>query len=180
MKEFVVLLLIFLITTYVGYQWAESHPEQAKLFMERIFKGLSFVKELPPPLIFAVIFVNNSVKSLIAMLLGLIFGIIPILFVAVNGLIIGVVSEVVSKRVGLLKVLLMLLPHGIIEIPAILVACSYGLKLGIAVLDKVRGKDVDVKMEVEKSVKNYLKYVLPMLLLAAFIETYVTPLISQI
>ena len=180
MKEFVALLLIFILSTYIGYQWAESHPEQADIFIKQIFEGLSFVKGLPQPLVFAVIFINNAVKSFVNMILGLLFGIIPILFVAINGFIVGVVTAVVSRNVGLLKVLLMLIPHGILEIPAVLIACSYGLKLGVAVLNRVRGKDVDIKLEIRRSVGVYLRYVVPMLLIAAFVETYVTPIVSQI
>ncbi|WP_048084315.1 stage II sporulation protein M [Archaeoglobus profundus] len=180
MKEFIVLLAVFLLSTYIGYQWAASHPDQAETFIKQIFESLSFVKDLPQAMIFAVIFVNNTVKSFVNMLLGLAFGVIPVLFIAINGFTIGVVSAVVSKNVGLLKVLLMLIPHGILEIPAVLIACSYGLKLGIATLNRARGVSVDIKFEIKRAVRAYLKYVMPMLLVAAFIETYVTPIISQI
>jgi stage II sporulation protein M len=180
MKEFMVLLAIFLLSTYIGYQWAEKNSGQAEVFIEQIFKSVSFVKGLPHVLIFVVIFINNAVKSFISMIMGLAFGVVPILFVVMNGFIIGAVSAVVSKKVGLLKVLLMLIPHGILEIPAVLIACSCGLKLGVAVLNRVRGRSVNIKLEIKRSVEVYLRYVVPMLLVAAFIETYVTPLVSRI
>ena len=180
MKEIAVVTLVFLISLYLGYVWAESNPNLAEDMVKGLFGNLSFVKKLPSYVIFVLIFLNNSVKSLLSMLLGVAFGIVPVLFVVFNGYLIGVVVFVVSKKVGILKVALMLIPHGVLEIPAIIIACSYGLRLGIATLKRVTGRDVNLSDEVKNSLWVFLKVVVPMLLVAAFIETFVTPLVSQI
>ena len=180
MREIVIMTVAFFLSLYFGYVWAESNSTLAKDFVNDLFKGLSFVKNLPNFIIFVFIFFNNSVKSLLSMLLGVIFGIVPILFVLFNGYIIGVVISVFSKNVGIWKVLLMLIPHGILEIPAIIIACSYGLRIGLTTLKKVMGENVSILEEVKKALEIFAKVVVPILLTAAFIETYITPMVSQI
>lgn len=180
MREIAVVTVIFLISLYLGYLWAESSPTVASELVNEIFKGLSFVKILPDFVIFIFIFFNNSVKSLLSMLLGVVFGIIPVLFVLFNGYLIGVVISVFSKNLGIWKILLMLIPHGLLEIPAIIVACSYGLKIGVTVAKKIIGENVSVFEEIKKALEIYAKIVLPILLTAAFVETYITPLVSRI
>lgn len=180
MKEIAIMTIIFLTSLYLGYLWAESNPTLAKDVVKELFEGLSFVKDLPSFLIFLLIFFNNSVKSLLSMLLGVFFGIVPVLFVLFNGYLIGVVVSVSSKNVGIWKVLLMLIPHGILEIPAIIIACAYGLRIGFATFKKIRGGNVSVSDEIRKALEVFAKIVTPTLLIAAFIETYITPLVSQI
>ncbi len=180
MKEIVIVVLIFVVSTYLGYVWACNNPSLAGEVVKRLFGELSFVKNLPSYAVFLLILTNNAVKSFLSMISGVIFGVVPVFFVMINGFMIGVVSAVFSERVGLLRVVLMLLPHGILEIPAVLIACSYGLKLGIAFLRKIRGRGVDLRAEFKRALNVYVRYVLPMLITAAFIETYVTPIISRV
>ena len=179
MREFITLLALFMLSVYLGYVWAVNNPELSERLIKDLFESFVFIKDLPSVVIFLMIFVNNAVKSLISMLLGLFFGIIPIMFVISNGFILGMVSGVVSKDVGIWRVMLMLIPHGILEIPAVLIACSYGLRLGLAIIKKLRGIRVNLTDELKRALSDYIKYVVPLLLIAAFVETYITPIISQ-
>ncbi len=172
---FVVLLIIFGLATFAGYQTAKSNPEQAKRFLSQFSSELGFIKLLPPTIIFAIIFLNNSIKAFIAMILGLFFGLAPVFFVFINGYIIGIVVYVVGLRMGLKKVAMMLIPHGIIEIPAIILACSYGLWLGKIFLKRVRGERISIRSCIDRAIHSYMRTVIPMLLIAAFIEAFVTP-----
>ncbi len=179
MREFITLLALFMLSVYLGYVWAVNNPGPSERLIKNIFKSFVFIKDLPSVVIFLVIFVNNAVKSLISMLLGLFLGIVPITFVVFNGFILGMVSGVASKDVGIWRVALMLIPHGVLEIPAVLIACSYGLRLGLAIIKKLRGIRVNLTGELKRALGVYIKYVVPLLLIAAFVETYITPIISQ-
>lgn len=81
-----------------------------------------------------VIFFNNTIKSILIMYLGAFFGVLPFFFLVINGMIIGYLLKVIaadSNAMPVLEVIVKgLLPHGIIEIPAIVFACAYGLKFG--------------------------------------------------
>ncbi|MEM4702477.1 MAG: stage II sporulation protein M, partial [Archaeoglobaceae archaeon] len=159
------LTFLFLISCYLGYYLAETYPEVTKREMknlEEFFRSfaqakLSFIE------IFALIFINNSVKSFFAMLLGIFFGIVPVLFLFLNGLIIGLFAKFIGEKIGLLKFILLLLPHGILEIPAVILACSYGFQLGVEFARNRKG----IVKHVKKAVKNFFKFVIPMLLVAA-------------
>ncbi|UVI29778.1 stage II sporulation protein M [Paenibacillus spongiae] len=79
------------------------------------------------------IFFNNVIKSILVMYLGALFGIVPILFLAINGMILGYfVSQAAAQGGDVLFTIVVkgLLPHGILEIPAIIIACAYGLRFG--------------------------------------------------
>jgi stage II sporulation protein M len=175
---FTLLLIIFALSTFAGYQSAKSNPKQAKLFLNQFSSEFGFIKLLPPIVIFAIIFLNNSIKAFIAMILGLFFGLAPVFFVFINGYIIGVVVYAVGLRMGLKKVAMMLIPHGIVEIPAIILACSYGLWLGRMFFKRVTGERISIRSCIDTAIHCYMRTVIPMLLIAAFIETYITPHIA--
>ncbi|BBH24036.1 hypothetical protein Back11_53810 [Paenibacillus baekrokdamisoli] len=87
------------------------------------------------PTLFFILFIffNNAIKSILVMYLGIFFGIVPIIFLAINGMMIGyLISKAYEQGGDVLFTLIVkgLLPHGILEIPAIIIACAYGLKFG--------------------------------------------------
>lgn len=88
---------------------------------------------------FVFIFLNNSIKSVLVMFSGLLLGVIPFFFLVVNGMVIGFLVKVVGESGESLFDLIVkgLLPHGIIEIPVIVIACGYGLAFGGLVLRSV-------------------------------------------
>lgn len=81
---------------------------------------------------FVFIFLNNSIKSVLVMLSGILLGVIPFIFLLVNGMVIGFLLKIVQASGESLFDLIVkgLLPHGIIEIPVIVIACGYGLAFG--------------------------------------------------
>ncbi len=175
---FLALTLTFFASVYFGFFTAKKFPDMAKGFVEKFSSEFGFIKRLPSVEIFAIIFLNNTVKSFMAMLFGLLFGIVPVLFVFINGYIIGVVVYVVGCRVGMYRVIMLLIPHGVLEIPAVILACSYGVWLGKMALKKAAGKDVSLRECIERTVRAYVKTVVPLLLVAAFVETFITPHIA--
>ncbi|MDO3412931.1 stage II sporulation protein M [Saccharibacillus sp. CPCC 101409] len=85
---------------------------------------------------FRFIFLNNAIKAVMVMLLGAFFGIAPFVFLVINGGVIGFIVMLYGDQGQDVSKLIFqgLLPHGIIEIPAIVIACAYGLKFGMLVL----------------------------------------------
>ena len=87
-----------------------------------------------PTLMFIIfIFFNNALKSILVMYLGMLFGIVPIIFLAINGMMLGYLISKAAQQGGselFTLVVKGLLPHGMIEMPAIIIACAYGLRFG--------------------------------------------------
>jgi stage II sporulation protein M len=124
------------------------------------------------------IFVRNATALLISFALSPIFCLVPILALTLNGWVIAFVSTTVVQEKSLGFVLAGLLPHGIIELPAFIIgeaaALSFGAML-IAALFKKRGERLSIP-RLKQSLK-YLIIALALLLPAAIIETFVTPLL---
>ncbi len=178
-RYFSLLTALFFVSALSGYVSAMINPENAENVVGQFFTQFEFVKELDPVKLLTLIFLNNSLKSLLAMLTGFFFGIFPVLFIFLNGFFIGVVVFVKSQEIGFVNVLMLLTPHGIFEIPAVLMASSYGVWLGRIFYDKVRGEAVSIGGAYSLALKKFFTRVVPVLLLAAFIETFITPIVAS-
>ncbi len=169
-----VLTLIFFLSVYVGYTYAKLEPgleEGLRQFFEN-FRG--FLSN--PLILMLIIFANNAVKALIAMLAGFYFGIFPVVFVALNGYIVGAVISLREPEIGTLGVVMAILPHGVLEIPAIILACAYGMWLGYRFYRALFNGE-EFKPYVLQALKVYVKIILPVLFVAAVIEAFITPLL---
>lgn len=111
------------------------------------------------------IFFNNLNVSFLIILSGIFFGIIPLFMLLSNGFIVGFVAQKVVSAEGLLT-LWKLLPHGIFEIPAVLISAGLGIKIGFEILSK-KGSFRD---NVRKSFLSFVLIVIPLLIIAAIIE----------
>ncbi len=121
------------------------------------------------------IYLNNLGVATSAYALGIFFGVVPWLVVLVNGFILGAVVAYVLREhlLDAATVILGLLPHGVIEIPAIILAAASGVLLYRGTL-KREGMET-----VYASLKFYVLSAL-LLLLAAFIEAFITPRVAGI
>ena len=141
---------------------------------------VDFLASLPQFALFVIIFINNAITLLLSFLLSPILCLLPILVLIVNGWLIAFVSAVVMQEKSLGFVLAGLLPHGIIEIPAFILGEAAALSFGamvILVLFKKKQKN-----QLVPSLKQNLKYLMiafALLVPAAIIETFVTPLLLK-
>lgn len=126
------------------------------------------------------IFLNNAFLSLLFLVLGLALGVLPVLFIAFNGYIVGVIVYLIAQERGLLFILLGLLPHGILELPMVFLAAGIGLRLGHQVFSALIGRPTQIKREFKEGLMFYFRWILPLLLVAAIIETFITPILLSL
>ncbi len=176
----VLLFVILIISAYAGFIHAEKNPGKARDVFEKLRNEFEPILNLPVYLLPFAIFANNAIKSFLLVFSGVIFGIIPVLFVAYNGYIIGIVIVIAGGERGIGNVLLSLLPHGIFEIPAVILSGALGMWLGSAMLEKLRGKEGDIGKRMSYSLRIFVRIVIPMLFIASFIETFISPYISSL
>ncbi len=178
MRSLLIVSAVFILSIILGMLFADITENTAQNFVNQTFQQFKFVGNLKHYELFAFIFANNSLKAFASMILGIGLGIVPVLFVALNGITIGMVVVIVGGKMGILSILALLAPHGILEIPALLLSSSYGLDLGVATFKRLKGEEIDLNLVLLNCLKRFAKIPLPMLLIAAFIETYITPIIA--
>jgi len=173
-REFIIVLVLFILTSITVVALPEdlrnkvaSNVRESLKPFEELGKNLGATSLLIFPLI---IFYNNIRVALINIIGGFIL-IPPIAITIYNSYIIT--SFVLHGNV--VNNLVLILPHGIIELYAILLSASLGLKIGWAVITR--------KVAIFKIVKYSLRkftLITLLLLIAAFIEVYITPIIFAI
>jgi stage II sporulation protein M len=131
---------------------------------------------------FYVIFFNNMLTSVMAILLGAAAGIFPLFFLISNGLLLGYIATDHTKGHTILFYLKGILPHGIFEIPAFILACACGIRFGFLLIEGLWSL-LKAERRTVFSVKfrGYFKSLVPlgivitvMMLVAAIIESTVT------
>ncbi len=122
--------------------------------------------------LFFFLLVHNVMGSILILVSGVLVGILPVLSIASNGFFLGVLYTHAAEAGSYGKAILKVLPHGIFEIPALLVVASYGLWLGVTVLRRMRGKEETMlRFHIEHAFRRYFAVVFPLLVIAATIET---------
>jgi stage II sporulation protein M len=172
-KPLIFLGMIFACSVWLGYYSGMLHPAEAKNLLKRLSEDFSALKNINAVAMFLFILINNSVKALIVGMLGTFFGVIPVLFIAVNGILIGVTSSVIIAQKGMGFLFVGTVPHGVLEIPAFLIAGAYGMRLGKKYYRFLRRGD-PFKPLFFHVMRKMFKIVLPLLVVASFIETFIT------
>ena len=127
---------------------------------------------LSPWKMFFVILLNNSAKSFAVLLSGILFGLVPLIAVATNGYILGVAYLFAPGEVGYLQAAKEVLPHGVLEIPAIILTAGYGLWLGMTFAKRIRRRNMaGFGDQVIHGIRMFFKVAFPLFILAALIET---------
>ncbi len=129
------------------------------------------------------IFIHNVRALLIAAFLGVIsFGAAPLLALLIP---LGMVGFLLGQAASigyspLIALAAFVLPHGLVEIPAAWIATAFALKIGAAILAPPRGLSLGegFLLAIVNFLKIFLLLVVPLLLLAAFLEARVTPQVA--
>jgi len=166
---------IFGLTTVMGYYAAAVDPELASNWTKEL-QMLKWILDQPPLLIMVIIFLKNLLACAMAMLLGLGLGLIPLMVVTSNGFLLGIVGYAAVQKAGWLFLLAGILPHGIIELPVVLVCIAIGFRLGYLLALTLAKEKADLSDETRIAIHFLVRYVAPLLFLAAAIETFITPI----
>ncbi|MGA7105355.1 MAG: stage II sporulation protein M [Candidatus Deferrimicrobiaceae bacterium] len=128
--------------------------------------------ELPPVKMFLFILFNNSIKTFTVLVLGILFGVLPLIAVATNGYILGAYLFVFGE-VGYVQAAKVVLPYCAFEIPAVILASAYGLWLGMTFAKRIRRRDMaGFGDQVIHGIRMFFKVAFPLFSLAALIETF--------
>ncbi len=125
-KYFWLVVGIFLLSAIFGFY---AGPDLS--FLDPIIKELvDKTENLNGTGLITFILVNNTLNALKGIVLGIFLGIAPLFGALFNGAILGYVFHLVYLESGFSN-FWKILPHGIFELPAIFIAFSLGIRLGV-------------------------------------------------
>ena len=124
---------------------------------------------------------NNLLALLSAIAMGLVpFVHLPAMELGVNAMLIGGLGAFyIREGLGLSAYLAGTVPHGVFELPALVISCACGLYVCRAVTNSIlgNGNAKAVATVLSQCLRVYVHYVLPLLAVSAALEAFVTPLI---
>lgn len=180
----VMVLIMTMAAVILGAAFAQQHPLPANVLplneiSANTFGNLQKVRLLPEINTSFIFFNNIRVIILAAVSSVFSFGVLALFLTLLN---MGLVSFIITQIVLLgynpwLFVTAFILPHGILEIPAILLGMAFALRMGAVLVSPPPGLDIGQGLLL--TLANFLKVLIfvvaPLLLLAAYIEANITP-----
>ncbi|MFS1514637.1 stage II sporulation protein M [Chengkuizengella sp. SCS-71B] len=187
---FYISTLLFVVGIITGF-----NSETVEQFIQQSIQGLEEkardiqASDNPHVTAFIIIFTNNVKVSLIAIYSGFFFSLFPVFLLLTNGMAIGYLFKLIPQsgsEFGMFELFLRgILPHGIFEIPAILIASAYGIKFGVLIMKwliQSGNNDLRAKNKIEfiafmKLLVTLVIFTVATLMLAAIIESTITPIL---
>ncbi|OGE86155.1 MAG: hypothetical protein A3J48_00865 [Candidatus Doudnabacteria bacterium RIFCSPHIGHO2_02_FULL_46_11] len=172
--------LTFLVFIFIGGLVHMAAPQ----FIEQIVKTLADKiggDFTPSSSLAGKIFINNLNATVLAIIGGVILGVIPLLVMAINGFLVGYIlayllaesNQLLLKGLGFAAAAL--IPHGIFELSALFIAAGLSMKWGVNYLRK---ENAGNRWQVFKTdcelILRFLPLIIFLLVIAAFVETFVT------
>jgi uncharacterized membrane protein SpoIIM required for sporulation len=192
-QSLVIVIGLAVIAGILSYMWVVTNvPAYIQLTPERIGEFRTFIADnltnldslgerLPAP----VLFYHNSRTTVVFLLLGLVsFGTLGLtLFIGNIALVGGVLGA--AHLVGyspLLAFAAGILPHGIFELSAIILATAAMLKVGAQLVTPQPDKSLGeiLLLSLADWFRVFVGIVLPFLAIAAIIEIYLTPVLIKL
>ncbi len=183
-KIFAILLVIFIIGFILGIVIADDiapllMPALKELVNETNISSINAFN----------IMIHNETTAITVFLGSIIFGIYAIIGMFANGLVMGFMAGYTIKSTyALIIYIILIVPHGIIEIPAFFCSCTAGILLFLFIFRFI--KDLIHKNTFKESYDNNKKTIkhaiilllisLALFAIAALIEGYITPELGNI
>ncbi len=182
------MIVIAGVSVWMGYDWinenvagtlAKASPEDLAKLKEQV-RELPDFSEIRNSINAPFLFLNNTRAVAVIFLAGLVsFSVLGILLYMVNiGLIGGIFALLQLLGIQPWPVFLAgVAPHGVFEIPALMIGSAVVLYIGASLVTPQTGKSMgEVILELMADwAKIFVGLVVPMLAIAALIEAYITP-----
>jgi len=182
LRHMLIVGIIFVVTGLIAFWGVSSLPAED---LKEIYASIGEVfaeKDVTNSdgtLSFWGIFFNNLRAGAIISVMGLIpFLFIPITGVVLNSVLLGAVLAIIgsfSDESVIMLFVKYILPHGIFELPALIIEGAIGSKICAVLCRKIFGKAKDERFvdHLKGCVGIFVIYIIPLLLIAAFIEAVV-------
>lgn len=176
--------IIFILSIFIGYYYVNEQNQVIQTLFTELKNIAEEIKNNDTStFMIYTIFLNNISAAIKMILFGVFFGFFPIMALLANGVIIGFfLKNAVMPMDSVYVFLVGILPHGIIEIPAIIIAAAFGMKLGFSVVKLIvevlnkenRRYNANRIKETIRQIPTVILGLTILLLIAAVIESTIT------
>ena len=171
--------VLFVLAGIVG--WMIVSGGQMPIMLQQVMENFAgMVEGASSPFGLSLsIFIHNVRTGFFAVAFGWLLGLVPLVSIWSNGQIIGMVAKYMEVNAGvpLFKTVLSLFPHGLLELPAFIISAAVALRTGwilLMCIFKKREWKAFLTSFLE-SVMIMVLVVVPLFLVAAFIEGFISP-----
>lgn len=170
-------IVIFVSALCFGIYTAHTNTEVTSQALDELGQFADFFGSLSNWQLMLVIMVNNVLKSFVALIGGLLFGIPPFMYLLINGNVIGLLSaHLVLTGTPLAEVMILLVPHGVIELTGFFLASAYGFYLGFRMYRRTRYKE-PLRPHIHQALHAFVFIIAPLLIIASLVEAFITPVL---
>lgn len=161
------------VATHPSVQGAIATPEQVRQLVEHDF--VDYYSSHPASAFAASVWTNNAWIAAAALILGILLGLPTIYLLWSNAANVGVIGGLMAAHGRLDLFFGLITPHGLLELSAVLLAASVGLRLGWTVVDPGQRPRGQALAEEVRAATTIALALVAVLALAGFIEAFVTP-----
>lgn len=167
---------IFIFFSFVGYFSFSGEAAESSQLLDALQKIYGLIADKGSFLQFLFVVVNNIIAFIAIIALGFIFGLVPVFSICSNGYVLGMMANFIQDSFSWGTFIVGVAPHGIIEIPALIVGSAAGLKIGKAAIEKffIKKEEASPKKETFLAFKILFKFLIPLIITAAAIEIFIT------
>lgn len=176
--------LLLFGSSLLGAIIAVADPALARTLLPRMFRDVLGEQDWSAPkdafmgvapLISAAITSNNIQVSLYAFAGGVTFGALTVYALVQNGLMLGILAGAIGTGAHALEFWSLIVPHGALELPAIVLAGSAGLTLARALVAPGDLPRPDALKAASRPAVLLVLGAIPLLVVAGMIEGFLTP-----
>lgn len=175
---FIAVIILVMVVYNVNFFNIQETLDQ---LFSSIFKSLSHLFREDGSIDTLSLILNNIRVAALALGVGFIpFIFLPVLILIVNAALLGVLLGFMLKQGAMPTIITFLagvLPHGILELPAIFISIACGVTLCKTITKTIMRRDTEFTISevLINSVKTIVFVCIPMLIVAGIIETQITP-----
>ncbi|MCL1808205.1 MAG: stage II sporulation protein M [Clostridiales bacterium] len=180
---------VFLCAAIVSFAICSLNPQYLDAFLPESYSSISADQlkteaadlegQSGSAVVSNLIMVNNIYVAILAFGLGITCGVGTIYVLAMNGFLLGSLASLFAGYGKSLFFWSLILPHGIWELTAIFIAGGAGLRIGYSLIRPGAYRRKDALVMAARSALGLMGMVVVMLIVAALIEGFFTPLPIQ-
>lgn len=181
LKLFVAIYILMILISAVAMVVMKAYPNMALDHIKSFMQSAEGTIVIDGKISMLGLFFNNLKASFMGMVLGLIpFFFLPIFVVLVNsGMTGAVLAFAQTKGISVATVFWGIVPHGIFEISALVLSVVLGVFFCLNTSRNILASQNGIPfVECLKNIARvFALFVVPLLIIAAAVETYITPLV---